>query len=265
MADNVILVGFMGAGKSSVGRLLARRLGRCFVETDDMITASEGCSIPEIFARDGESAFRRLECEVLADLLSRDRLVIAAGGGAVLDESTRRRMQDAGPVVWLQAAFETIWQRIAASVAHGGSRPALTRHDPQTEASLLLRQREPVYAATAAIAVKTDDRPVDEIVAEIVAALRLAHEPCRIIRLAQIAHGGDILGDVIDAVRSRGHNRRSAGIGSPHAPCERALRTVPRQRCRLCHMLTHVARLRFVLPLSAFCRPAHRSVSCRPT
>ena len=68
MGDNVVLVGFMGAGKSSVGRLLARRMGRCFVETDDMITAREGRSIPEIFADDGEAAFRALERTTIADL-----------------------------------------------------------------------------------------------------------------------------------------------------------------------------------------------------
>src|SRR5256885_16419891 len=100
-ADNVILVGFMGAGKSSVGRLLARRLGRCFVETDDMIVAREGKPIPEIFREHGEVRFRELEAEALEALRLKAGDVIATGGGLPVHEGRMEALRDLGTVVWL--------------------------------------------------------------------------------------------------------------------------------------------------------------------
>src|SRR4029453_817590 len=98
---NVVLVGFMGAGKSVCGRLLARRLGRCFVETDDMIVASEGRSIPEIFRDAGEEAFRQLEAETLDALALKSGEVIATGGGLPCREGRMDRLRELGTVVWL--------------------------------------------------------------------------------------------------------------------------------------------------------------------
>src|SRR5688500_14973465 len=100
MSDNIVLVGFMGAGKSSVGRVLARRLGRCVVETDDMITASEGRSIPEIFAAEGEEYFRAAEDEVLRLLTLKRGEVIATGGGLPCREGRTEALRVLGPVVW---------------------------------------------------------------------------------------------------------------------------------------------------------------------
>ena len=111
MPRNVILVGFMGAGKSTVGRLLARRLGRCFVETDAMITAREGRSIPEIFTERGEPYFRRLEAEVLEALADKHGHVIATGGGFPCGPGVMDRLLELGTVVWLAADFDAAYAR----------------------------------------------------------------------------------------------------------------------------------------------------------
>src|SRR5690606_4558018 len=110
----ITLIGYRGTGKSTVAVALAARLRWAAVDADDQIEALAGKTIQRIFADDGEAEFRRLERETMQRLLSEaDRLVIAAGGGAILDEQTRRHMQQAGPVVWLTAPVETILARIS--------------------------------------------------------------------------------------------------------------------------------------------------------
>lgn len=173
----VTLIGFRGAGKSSVAPRLAARLGWEWIDADAELTRRLGRSIPDVFAREGEAAFRRYEADLLAELLVRDRLVIAAGGGAVLNAATRRQMRAAGPVVWLRASVETIWTRIGHDLGAGGGRPALTSLDPRAEVEALAARREPVYAEAASLVVDTDGRSVDEIVAELVAQLALPPEP----------------------------------------------------------------------------------------
>ena len=122
MGANVILVGFMGAGKSSVGRLLARRLGRCFVETDDMITAREGRSIPEIFAERGEAHFRALEEETVRLLALKSGDVIATGGGLCCREGRPEALKALGTVVWLRGDFDALYER----ARRAGERPMLS-------------------------------------------------------------------------------------------------------------------------------------------
>lgn len=173
----VTLIGFRGAGKSSVAPRLAARLGWDWIDADVELTRRLGRSIPDIFAQEGETGFRRYEADLLAELLSRHRLVIAAGGGAVLNAETRRRAQEAGPVVWLRASIDTIWSRIGHDLGAGGGRPALTSLDPRSEVEALAVQREPVYAEAASIVVDTDDRSVDDIVAVIAHQLSLPPEP----------------------------------------------------------------------------------------
>src|SRR5438309_10094827 len=109
--DNVVLVGFMGAGKSVCGRLLARRLGRCFVETDDMITAREGRSIPEIFAGPGEARLRQLEAETLDALALKSGEVIATGGGTPCREGRMDQLRALGTVVWLDGNLSELHAR----------------------------------------------------------------------------------------------------------------------------------------------------------
>src|SRR5690606_31666749 len=125
----------------------------------------------QIFADEGEPAFRDLEEQTLTDLLAGEPAVIAAGGGAVLRESNRRRMKSAGSVVWLQASAERLSERIAADTTTAERRPNLTTQGGLPEIQHLLQQREPLYRDTADFAVQTDGLTVDEIVAAILAEL----------------------------------------------------------------------------------------------
>lgn len=166
-ADNVILVGFMGSGKSVVGRLLAKRLGRCFVETDDMVSAREGRSIPEIFAAKGEAYFREREAEVL-DLLTLKRGdVIATGGGFPCREGRMETLKALGTVIWLDGDFETLYAR-ASLVA--GERPMLDQR-PKAEVQALYQSRIPYYRQ-AHLTVETGRIGVERVVSQILALLR---------------------------------------------------------------------------------------------
>src|ERR1700752_4455489 len=136
-AGNVILVGFMGAGKSTGGRLLARRLGRCFVETDDVISSRDGRSIPEIFQQDGEATFRRLESEALESLRLKSDDVIATGGGLPCHEGRRAALRELGTVVWLRGELE----EVLARARRAGNRPMHDGRSPE-EIAALYRGRE---------------------------------------------------------------------------------------------------------------------------
>lgn len=168
-SGNVILVGFMGAGKSVCGRLLARRLGRCFVETDDLIVARDGRSIPDIFRQDGEAAFRRLEGEVVAALRLKSGEVIATGGGLPCREGRMDALRELGTVVWLRGDLDELLTRARRS----GVRPVLEGRTAE-EIEALYRAREPHYAQ-AHLVVDTVGLGVDQVVARILAALRARH------------------------------------------------------------------------------------------
>jgi shikimate kinase len=170
----ITLIGYRGTGKSCVAQRLAERLGLTAVDADAVIEQRAGQTIREIFAEQEEPGFRALEREVLGELLRREGIVIAAGGGAVLNEATRREMSAAGPVIWLQASPGTIARRMAEDAATRDRRPALTQADPLQEIVTLLAVREPLYRETASVAVGTDGRSVESIVEEIVARLPAA-------------------------------------------------------------------------------------------
>ena len=163
---NVILVGFMGAGKSTVGRMLARRLGRCFVETDAMITAREGRSIPEIFADRGEPYFRQLEAEVLEALTDKRGHVVATGGGFPCEPGVMERLLHMGTVVWLAADFEAVYARANRI----GGRPMLAGRSAD-DAAALYRVRQEFYRH-AHLALDTTRMTVDAVVSRIVRHLR---------------------------------------------------------------------------------------------
>jgi shikimate kinase len=163
---NVILVGFMGAGKSTVGRLLARRLGRCFVETDAMITAREGRSIPEIFADRGEPYFRRLEAEVLEALGDKRGHVVATGGGFPCEPGVMDRLLQLGTVVWLAADFDSAYAR----ANRVGGRPMLAGRSHE-DAAALYRVRQESYRR-AHLSLDTTHMTVDAVVGRIVRHLR---------------------------------------------------------------------------------------------
>jgi len=155
---NILLIGFMGAGKSTVGRLLARRLGLCFVETDDMVTALAGKSVPEIFREKGEAYFRQQEREILDLLVLKQGHVIATGGGLPCDAENLARLKAMGTVVWLRGDITTLHDRAARS----GRRPLLTQRS-RDDVEALYRQREPFYAQ-AHLIVETDGLAPDEVV-----------------------------------------------------------------------------------------------------
>jgi shikimate kinase len=169
MGDNVVLVGFMGAGKSSVGRLLARRMGRCFVETDDMIVAHDGRPIPEIFRQDGEEAFRRREAEAVEALRLKSGDVIATGGGLPCREGRMEALRELGTVVWLRGDLSELLGRASRS----GARPMLNGRTPE-QIEALYRSREPYYAR-AHLTLDTVGLGIDQVVGRLLATLRDPH------------------------------------------------------------------------------------------
>ncbi|OGL06896.1 MAG: hypothetical protein A3I03_00760 [Candidatus Rokubacteria bacterium RIFCSPLOWO2_02_FULL_68_19] len=165
-SENIILVGFMGAGKSSVGRLLAKRLGRCFVETDDLIVGRDGRSIAEIFRAEGEARFRQLEADLLDLLRLKRGDVIATGGGFPCEEGRMEALKAMGTVVWLAGEFEALYARALRS----GSRPLL-EGKPKEEVAALYHGREPYYRQ-AHLVVETAGLGVDQVVRRILSLLR---------------------------------------------------------------------------------------------
>lgn len=173
MTANLILIGFMGAGKSSVGRILARRLHRCFVETDDMIAAKEGLSIPEIFAARGEGYFRDAEEEALELLALKKGDVIATGGGLPCREGRPATLRTLGTVVWLSGDFDVLYRR----ALDAGARPMLAGRSRE-EAEVLYRAREPFYAQ-ADLAVDTTGLGSDQVAEAVLRALRARESKAR--------------------------------------------------------------------------------------
>lgn len=146
---NIYLVGMMGAGKSSIGRLLARRLRKEFHDSDHEIERRTGVKIPVIFEIEGEAGFRRREAAVIRDLASANDIVIATGGGAVLDPETRRVLRSTGTVIYLRTDPRELWNR----TRHDRNRPLLRTDDPLGKLETLSRERGPLYLEVADIIV----------------------------------------------------------------------------------------------------------------
>jgi shikimate kinase len=167
----ITLIGYRGTGKSTVGPRLAARLGWTFLDADPEIERRAGQTIRDIFQHRGEAEFRRLEADFLAEALQRNDLVLAPGGGAILNEATRERMKNAGPVVWLSAPIDVIAGRMDADATTAERRPALTALPPRAEIEELLAKRTPLYAQAASLKVETGGRSVESIVDEILDSL----------------------------------------------------------------------------------------------
>jgi len=144
-ARNIFLVGLMGAGKTSVGRVLARRLGKRFVDGDHEIEARTGVRVAVIFEIEGEAGFRRREVALLDELTQREETVLATGGGAILDAPLAQAMRERGLVVYLRASADEIYRR----TRQDRSRPLLQTADPRARIDQLLREREPLYEKAA--------------------------------------------------------------------------------------------------------------------
>ena len=168
---NLILIGYRGTGKTTVGRLLAEELGWNFVDADDEVERVAGKSIADIFSADGEEAFRDMEQQVVGALCQREQHVISLGGGAILRSENRDAMQRAGTVVWLTAAPATIQQRLCADDATRDRRPNLTQQGGLEEIETVLKQREALYRACADLEIDTDGVALADVSAKILSDL----------------------------------------------------------------------------------------------
>lgn len=166
-ARSIVLVGMMGAGKSTIGRRLAARLHLPFVDADSEIEAAAGMTIPEIFELHGEPHFRDGEARVIARLLEGGPAVLATGGGAFMREETRQRIKHKAVSIWLKADTDVIMRR----VRRRADRPLLQTADPEGTVARLLSEREPVYR-NADLTISSRDVPHDRIVEECIEALR---------------------------------------------------------------------------------------------
>ena len=164
---NVFLVGPMGSGKSAVGRQLAERLGLLFVDSDEEIESRTGVDIPYIFEREGEAGFRQREAEILDELTQRDGVLVATGGGAVLDPRSRARLRERGRVVYLRTSVDQQLIRTRRNT----DRPLLNNPDPRGTLVRLFAQRAPLYDEVAHFVVDTDGRKVRRVVDQICAHL----------------------------------------------------------------------------------------------
>lgn len=157
----------MGAGKTTVGRLLARRLKRSFYDSDQEIERRCGVRIPVIFDIEGEAGFRARESQVIADICGLDGVVLATGGGAVLAEENRRRLAAGGTVVYLHARPSHLWQR----VRHDRNRPLLATPAPQKRLEDLYAARDPLYRELAHIVLDTGRQSVQTLAKDLLARL----------------------------------------------------------------------------------------------
>jgi shikimate kinase len=163
LAKPLVLVGMMGAGKTAVGRRLAARFDLPFVDADEEIEAAAGCTIADIFALHGETAFRDGERRVIGRLLKQPACVLATGGGAFMDPRIRQSIKEAGISIWLKADLETLWLR----VRRRGHRPLLNTENPKETLGRLMETRYPVYAE-ADITVESNEGPLDETVERVI-------------------------------------------------------------------------------------------------
>jgi shikimate kinase len=153
---NLYLIGYRCTGKTSVGRRLAAKLERTFVDTDTRITEEAGMSVADIVAKEGWEAFRRAEASLLETIAARDGYVVSTGGGVVLQQENRRLMRQNGLSVWLTARPATILKRMSADRANSDFRPALTGRTLEKEVRQTLAERIPLYAQMSDMAVATD-------------------------------------------------------------------------------------------------------------
>lgn len=165
--NNLYLVGPMGAGKSTVGRHLARSLEKEFVDCDREIEARTGVNIPLIFELEGEEGFRKREKKVLLEQTERDGVVLATGGGAILDTANRQRLRSRGFVVYLHAPLDVLVQR----TARDRNRPLLQTDDPHGRLTALMEERDPLYREVADMIVLTNHRTARHAVRQILKQL----------------------------------------------------------------------------------------------
>ena len=166
-APNIYLIGLMGAGKSTAGKMLARTLGRDFYDSDEEIVHRTGASIPTIFEIEGESGFREREQRMIAELCAKPSVVLGTGGGAVLREANQQVLKNSGWIVYLSTTPERLYNR----TRYDRNRPLLQTADPLATLTELYQKRHPIYESLADIVVKTGSGHVTRVVADIIAQL----------------------------------------------------------------------------------------------
>ena len=171
MKDQIWLVGFMGTGKSRVARPLAAALDWQALDIDDLVREKTSETIPEIFRKGGEAAFRVLESEIIGEVAMRSRVVVATGGGSLLAEENRTAMHARGFIVCLEARPDTIARRIGESGAHISERPLLAGADPLERIAALKASRQHLYSQADFI-IQTDDLTPDQVTHQILVAFR---------------------------------------------------------------------------------------------
>ena len=169
--DNIVLIGYRGSGKTTVGRLLAERLGWAFVDTDDLIESQADSAIADIFATEGEAGFRARERDIITRVTQHSEQVIAVGGGAVSDPENVERLKAAGTVIWLTASPRGLWQRIKQDRHSAATRPDLTPTGGLDEVRALLAHRQVAYRTAADLDIDTEHRDPATLATLIVAAV----------------------------------------------------------------------------------------------
>jgi shikimate kinase len=168
--DNIVLIGFMGVGKTEVGKLLAKNLGYTYVDTDSLVEKEQKRSINDIFSKEGEQSFRDMESETLAKLKGKKKNVISTGGGIILRPENIKKLKELGPVILLWADQETIYSRIK----NEKNRPLLNVTDPKAKIKEILDFRTPIYKNIADFEVDTSALSPDEACNRILGYLRKA-------------------------------------------------------------------------------------------
>ena len=169
MKSNIALIGFMGTGKTAVGKALAKKLDRQFIEQDSLIEQKAGKPIPQIFQEDGEIAFRELEIEVTKEIARGKNLVIACGGGIVLNKINIDRLKQNGVIVYLTASPQAILKR---TLSEAGQRPLLNVDNPTLTISELLKFRKPFYERAADIIIKTSKLDINAVAEQVIDRLK---------------------------------------------------------------------------------------------
>jgi shikimate kinase len=164
MAQNIIFVGPMGAGKTTIGKQLARQLGRQFFDSDRVIEERTGANIPLIFELEGEAGFRRREKAIIAELTEMNDIVLATGGGAILDPDNRDQITRQGFVIYLNAPLKQLLNRTSKDK----NRPLLQTDDPRKKLEEILAVRDPLYREVADEIIETDGSPVRNVVKKLV-------------------------------------------------------------------------------------------------
>ncbi len=168
---NIILIGYRGCGKTTVGRVLAKQLSKTFIDSDEQVETEAGVSIKAIFDVGGEAEFRRLEKDAIADIVQQSSLVISVGGGAILDPQNAERLRASGQVVWLTAPADALWRRIKSDARSATGRPDLTEEGGLEEVCKVLARREQAYSSAAHFSVNTSGRTASEVATAILEIL----------------------------------------------------------------------------------------------